>query len=97
MKMNKISRMLIVVLLVVLVAIFLYGSGKYSREAYVENNNGEEIIFTDVRGHRWGWFIETIEEHSLKPGNKVILFFDTNGTDEIIEDDILKKVKILNK
>lgn len=68
----------------------------YSREAYVEYNNGEEIVFTDVRGHMWGWTIETKEEYSLAKGDKVILTFNNNGTDEVIEDDILTKIKKKN-
>ena len=65
----------------------------YSREAYVEYNNGEEIVFTDVHGHMWGWTIETKEEYLLAKGDKVILTFNNNGTDEVIEDDILTKIK----
>ena len=64
----------------------------YSREAYVENNNGVEIVFTDVRGHMWGWIAETIEETKLKEGEKVILTFDDNGTENFVEDDILIQV-----
>lgn len=65
----------------------------YSREAYVENNNGIEIVFTDVYGNMWGWIIETIEETKLEEGEKVILTFDDNGTENFIEDDILIKIE----
>lgn len=92
--MNKISKVLIITaLLLALFTMFFYSTKNYSREAFVENNNGEEIIFTDVRGHMWGWIIETTEEYNLQKGDKVILFFDNNNTDEIVEDDILLKIK----
>lgn len=65
----------------------------YSREAYVENNNGVEIVFTDIYGHMWGWIAETIEETKLEEGEKVILTFDDNGTENFIEDDILIKIE----
>lgn len=65
----------------------------YTREAYVESNNGEELILTDIRGHMWGWSIETLEEFRLKENDIVKLKFDNNGTDEIVEDDILIKIK----
>lgn len=67
----------------------------YSREAYVEYNNGEELVFTDIRGHMWGWTIENKEDFSLAKGDKVILKFDTNGTEEKVEDDIL--IQIIKK
>lgn len=64
----------------------------YSRGAYVEYNNGEELVFTDIRGHMWGWTIEDKEDFSLAKGDKVILKFDTNGTEENVEDDILIQI-----
>lgn len=84
---------LIVLVLGLFTIIMVYCNRHYTREAFVESNNGEELVFTDIRGHMWGWTIETIEEFKLKEGDIVKLKFDTNGTDEIIEDDILIKIK----
>lgn len=92
--MNKNSKVLItIMLLLILFTVFFYSTRNYSREAFVENNNGEEIVFTDIRGHMWGWTIETVEEYNLQKGDKVILFFNNNYTDELITDDVLLKIK----
>lgn len=75
----------------------ILNTGKqYSREAYVETNTQEKITFNDAYGHKWELAIkeETEEEiKTLSKGEKVILTFDTKGTYDFVDDDILKKVE----
>lgn len=76
--------------------LFLNTGKQYSREAYVETNTQEKIVFNDTWGHKWEWTIkeETKEEiKTLSKGEKVTLTFDTNGTYDFVDDDILKKVE----
>ena len=96
--MNTTNKALIILKLalalsIISFVIYFANINNYSREAYVESNNGEELVLTDIRGHRWGWTIETLEEFQLKENDIVKLKFDNNGTDEIVEDDILIKIK----
>lgn len=101
--MNTTNKALIILTLalalyiIFLIIFFVNINNHYTREAYVESNNGEELILTDIRGHRWGWTIETLEEFQLKENDIVKLKFDNNGTDEIVEDDILIKIKRIKK
>lgn len=97
---NKVLIILKLALALYIISFVIYFANinnYYTREAYVESNNGEELILTDVRGHRWGWTVETLEEFQLKENDIVKLKFDNNGTDEIVEDDILIKIKRIKK
>lgn len=78
---------------ILVVVLLNYFTATYKREAYVEYNNGEEIVFTDVRGHIWGWTVEAEEDTKLKENDKVILTFNINQTETVVEDDILIKIE----
>lgn len=90
---KKACSVCVLCLIAILIIVLLNSMNTYKREAYVENNNGEEIVFTDIRGHMWGWTVETKEDTELKKGDKVILTFDINQTDTVVEDDILVKIE----
>lgn len=92
-----ILKLALALYIIFFIIFFVNINNHYTREAYVESNNGEELILTDIRGHRWGWTIETLEEFQLKENDIVKLKFDNNGTDEIVEDDILIKIKKIKK
>lgn len=66
---------------------------RYSREASVAFNNGEQLVFEDIKGNLWGWTIESLDDFLLSEGDKVILIFNDNGTEDNITDDILIKIK----
>ena len=81
-----------------LISIILSFSSTYTREGYVENNNGVEILFCDSSGNLWAWEIETMKEfNEYKKGDKVILTFDINKTEDIVTDDILIKFRKMKK
>ena len=84
---------LICIIAILFIVLANYLTATYKREAVVEYNNGEEIVLTDVRGHMWGWTVETKEDTELKKGDKVILTFNINQTDTVVEDDILIKIE----
>lgn len=92
---NKTALFLIAICAGLIIVLLIFNNllSTYSREAYVENNNGEELIFSDFYGHLWGWGIETKEEYNLTKWDKVILTFNNNGTDEDVTDDIIIKVE----
>ena len=65
----------------------------YSREAYVELNDGEKIAFADTWGHKWTWAINDNKNNlSLTKGEKVVLTFDINKTYDDVNDDVLIKI-----
>ena len=79
------------------ITFLLLNVGKqYSREGYVELNTGEKIVLNDTWGHKWAWTIEEEEKEEIKAltkGEKVILTFDTKGTYDFVDDDVLIKIK----
>lgn len=67
-----------------------YYKEKYNRtiEATVSTEN-EIIVFTDSTGNSWEWELE--ENENYRNNEKVLLVFNTKGT-ENIEDDILIQI-----
>ena len=96
-KRNNYTWMIYVGIALLLISVILSFSSSYTRKGYVEYNNGEELLFCDEQGNLWAWEIETMKEMTeYKKGDKVVLTFNTNGTDDTPYDDILlsfKKVK----
>lgn len=69
---------------------------QYSRDGYVELNTGKEIVLNDTWGHKWTWAIEEEEKEEIKAltkGEKVNLIFDTQGTYDFVDDDVLVGIK----
>lgn len=69
---------------------------QYSRDGYVELNTGKEIVLNDTWGHKWAWAIEEEEKEEIKAltkGEKVNLIFDTQGTYDFVDDDVLVGIK----
>lgn len=79
------------------ISFLLINTGKqYSREAYVKVTTEEKVVLDDTWGHEWTWVIEEKEKEeikALKKGEKVILTFDTKGTYDFVDDDVLIKIK----
>lgn len=98
MKGKKITILFIIGLLVVFFLVGFFAekiTQHYSREAYVELNDGEKIVFTDTWGHKWTWTAQNINDKnnlSLTKGEKVILTFDINKTYDDVNDDILVQI-----
>ena len=93
--MRKKSIIIILFTIISFTAIFVINNtGKhYSRETYVQFNNGEKIIFNDTWDNNWSWIISNKEESLLSIGEKVTLTFDTNKTYDFVDDDILIKIE----
>lgn len=78
------------------ISFLLINTGKqYSREAYVKVTTEEKVVLNDAWGHEWTWAIEEEKEEikALTKGEKVILTFDTKGTYDFVDDDVLIKIK----
>lgn len=71
----------------------LYGESlnRYSIDATVCAVDGVEIYFEDCKGDIWTYEKDGSEDYKL--GDKVILKMHTNYTDNIITDDVIRKVK----
>lgn len=85
----------IIITLLILVLLKVVISSNYSREAYLDNEEGNVLTFIDAYGHLWQWEKEGNEDfHTFE---KVKLTFFNNHTDDIIEDDILIKIEKIEK
>ena len=65
---------------------------RYTREARVDSIKGNVITFENENGNFWEWEKEE-NEKEYKVKERVILKMDTKGTDRIIEDDVIRRVK----
>lgn len=65
---------------------------RYTREARVDSIEGNVITFEDENGNFWEWEKEE-NEKEYKVKERVILKMDTKGTDRVIEDDVIRRVK----
>ena len=80
----------------VVTSLLLNVGKQYSRDGYVELNNGEKIVLNDTWGHKWTWAIEEEEKEEIKAltkGEKVNLIFDTQRTYDFVDDDVLVGIK----
>lgn len=69
---------------------------QYSRDGYVELNTGKKIVLNDTWSHKWTWAIEEEEKEEIKAltkGEKVNLIFDSKGTYDFVDDDVLIEIK----
>ena len=65
---------------------------RYTREARVDSIEGNVITFEDENGNFWEWEKEE-NEKEYKVKERVTLKMDTKGTDRVIEDDVIRRVK----
>jgi len=65
---------------------------RYTREARVDSIEGNVITFEDENGNFWEWEKEE-NEKEYKVKERVVLKMDTKGTDRVIEDDVIRRVK----
>ena len=81
-----------ILICVLLVTIFVMSFNRYySRSAYVSEVKGDVIQLIDGRGHIWEWEKEKNESFNL--GEKVLIKFDNNKTDEEVTDDIIISIE----
>ena len=66
-----------------------YAETHYTRNAVVLESNGSQVFAVDLTGNVWGF-----ENEGFKDGEEVILSMHTNGTDNILEDDIVINAKL---
>ena len=92
---NKNICIIIICCLIIIIAIITFNVlfSSYSRNAYVKSNKNNIITFIDLWGNSWSYEAITVEEQELKPWDKVVLTFDSNGSIDDTSDDILKKVE----
>lgn len=64
------------------------------RDAQVYQMDNEVVTFEDSVGNLWDWEIE--EGESFEEGQKVRLVMDMNGTVDIVEDDVILKIRLDN-
>lgn len=65
-----------------------------TRDAQVYQINDEIVTFEDSVGNLWDWEIE--EGESFEEGQKVRLIMDMNETVDIVEDDVILKIRLDN-
>lgn len=90
-------KKLIALLLAMVITISLAACGGESYTIRV----GEGIYYTDGTvitsdGHVWLYQTDAIDGEPSRDGQKVLVFFDTNGTLYEIEDDIIRTLKSAN-
>lgn len=65
---------------------------RYSDTAIIRSINGGEILVEDSRGNLWTYTL-----HDYKVGDKVVVTWDTQHTDDEIEDDKITKIKKIKR
>jgi hypothetical protein len=83
-------------LIIVIVFIVLLGfcskiESTYTRKARVCTIEDKTVLFIDETGNIWEWELEEGEEYRVNEKVKLVMF--SNFTDDIIEDDEIKKIK----
>ena len=90
-------KKLIALLLALVITISLAACGGESYTVRV----GEGIYYTDGSvvtsdGHVWLYQTDTIDGEPSRDGQKVLVFFYTNGTLDTIKDDSIRTLKSAN-
>lgn len=90
----------IIIGVVALVAIMgaMYSTHNYERtDCKIVAKCDGELTIQDKSGHCWYWYADSDSEwksyQAVSIGDKVTLDMYDNGTEHIIEDDIIKKLK----
>lgn len=89
-----VKTVVIVVMTVVGAATVKTVDNTVTRDAEVYQINDEVVTFEDSVGNLWDWEIE--EGESFEEGQKVRLIMDMNETVDIIEDDVILKIRLDN-
>jgi hypothetical protein len=85
---QKIILVILCFLLAVAILVTMFPR-EYSRSAYVGEIRGEVVKLVDGFGNVWEW---TKEKENFVLGEKVILTFNNNGTEEDVKDDIIIRI-----
>ena len=97
MRKKEITIFIIFLTIGFVISFLLINTGKqYSREAYVKTTTEEKVVLNDAWGHEWTWAIKEKEREEIKAltkGEKVNLIFDTQGTYDFVDDDVLVGIK----
>lgn len=86
-----IRDLLIAVAILIGIAFCSYYEVTYTREATVIRVEDEKVFAQEREGYIWDFYGD-----DFSVGDKVELIMDTNNTDSIVRDDIVKKVRKIN-
>ena len=87
---KKIQLFIFSILLVVCLIFCNYVETKYTKKATVIQVIDEIVIVQDFNGNVWKCYAD-----GYCTGDKVLLTMDNNHTDNNINDDIIKKIKLI--
>lgn len=87
--MKKSRLMLMIVCVFVFFCLCSYVETNYTREATVISNNNNNCIVEDKAGNQWKVNL------SCNVNSKVKLYMNTNNTDSNINDDTIKRIKVI--
>lgn len=89
--MRMIRDLLITIAILIGIAFCSYYEVTYTREATVIRVEDEKVFAQEREGYIWDFYGD-----GFSIGDKVELIMDTNNTDSMIKDDIVKKVRKIN-
>ena len=89
--MRMVRDLLIAIAILIGIAFCSYYEVTYTREAIVVRVEDEKVFAQEREGYIWDFYGD-----DFSIGDKVELIMDTNNTDSIIKDDIVKKVRKIN-
>lgn len=85
----RFKEFIVVVLITIMIVLCMIYESQYTRQAVVTHVDGYEVTVEDNCGYIW-----IFEGSIFSPGDEVVLYMNSMGSIDYIEDDIIERVEI---